>query len=174
MRHSFGICAVQAVRFCDLQGDARAFSCSCCQAYRVLCRFAGLLLSAAARNKHYKLTVGSVGPLILQDVRLYITQACTLLPASSAVFFVCPSSCVVRACCARPPKVLSHLTGTNCTHMDQRSVLRTLAQRKEGSTRSNVLAVQTAIHCTQPVLRATAQFSHGQDRHLDKDQQEPQ
>lgn len=88
--------------------------------------------------------------------------------------FVCPVSCVVRTWCARPPKVLSRLTGGSCKHMDQRGLLRTLAQRKEGGTRSIVLAVQTAIHCAQPVIRATAQFSHGQHRHLDKDQQEPQ
>ena len=99
-RHTDLFCA-QAVRGC----------CAChlicllhltCFAYRpcCLCRCAGLLLSAAARNKHFQLTVGSVGPLIFEDVHLHVAQArpyCWPYFPESLYFAKSPSS---RCSCA--------------------------------------------------------------------------
>ncbi|KAL0047867.1 hypothetical protein WJX82_001975 [Trebouxia sp. C0006] len=48
--------------------------CAAVVVYFVLKRCAGLLLSAAARNKHYKLTVESLGPFICQGVHLQLAQ----------------------------------------------------------------------------------------------------
>ena len=134
-----------------------------------LCSVAGLLLSAAAQNKRYKLTVGSVGPLIVQDIHLQIAQACTLYPASCCLF--CLPCELVPSCGARSQTLLAHLTGPNCARMDQRGLLRTLAQCTEGRSCSIILAVQTAVHCSQPVSRITEQFGCEQHRHLEKDQQ---
>ncbi|KAL0027199.1 hypothetical protein WJX77_002651 [Trebouxia sp. C0004] len=48
--------------------------CAAVVVYFVLKRCAGLLLSAAARNKHYKLTVESLGPFICQGIHLQLAQ----------------------------------------------------------------------------------------------------
>ncbi|KAL0030048.1 hypothetical protein WJX79_003167 [Trebouxia sp. C0005] len=48
--------------------------CAAIVVYLVLKRCAGLLLSAAARNKHYKLTVESLGPFICQSIHLQLAQ----------------------------------------------------------------------------------------------------
>ena len=63
-----------------------------------VCSFAGLLLSAAARNKHFKLSVGSVGPLILQDIHLKIAQARTASYVPCSYGSSCKLGCLSLYC----------------------------------------------------------------------------
>lgn len=120
-----------------------------------LCSCAGLLLSAAARNKHYKLTVESLGPFICQGVHLQLAQ---VIPPLQPMF---TNSCQACPFCKAE---LTHfcfvaITGTCFAYMDQRSVPGALPERSKSCSGSHVLAVQAAFHHQKSDHRAEGQSS---------------
>lgn len=120
-----------------------------------LCSCAGLLLSAAARNKHYKLTVESLGPFICQGIHLQLAQVIPLLQAMFT--HSCQACPVCKAEFAQFCFVA--ITGTCFAYMDQRSVPRALPERSKSCSGSHVLAVQAAIHHQKSDHRAEGQSS---------------
>lgn len=92
VRCNLDLCGIEAVGCCQEPLCPQRRRSTLCRftLFLCVCSFAGLLLSAAARNKHYKLSVGSVGPLILQDIHLKIAQVsiASCVPCCSCVNWV--------------------------------------------------------------------------------------